>query len=146
MDIEQLQELADRLARAKGPNQDLDEILWAGAHGWSYPLRGAAWADKRQYRNDGEKQDYTGSTDAALALVEQLLPGWYVENLGKIEIGWTCTLRLPINDIHRAVDAPTPALAILRATVCALIAKHTHEASQDLDEDDQDLGASGPRM
>jgi hypothetical protein len=71
----------------------------------------------------GSGSNCVTSIDAALALVERLLPGWRVEleTLGKGRVQSFCTLRHV--DVCGTVfgAAPTPALATILAMLDALI-------------------------
>jgi len=68
---------------------------------------------------------YTASLDAALALVERLLPGWlpYVEKLR--DDRWFAGIRVDETAYvgSRSAFAATPALALLSALLSALTAK-----------------------
>ncbi|WP_395451149.1 hypothetical protein ACHMW7_15980 [Aminobacter sp. UC22_36] len=75
---------------------------------------------------------YTASLDAAVALVERVLPGWRVENLCEWDADvlrqrgpWTCDLMRRGKDFAdhfpaKCAHAPTPAIALLIATLKAL--------------------------
>lgn len=152
MDINQLHELADKLARATGPDSGIDDEMLVIFHGFSIDHDGwlrnsAGWVHDRN-----PSTAYTTSVDSALRLVAWQLPDWRIERIEQFEGFWRVALeqreRRPgeTDETEPVVcHAATLPMAILRATVAALIAKHTHDASQDLD-DDQDLGTSGPRM
>lgn len=84
--------------------------------------------------------DFTSSIDAALGLVERVLPGWMVVNLCEWDSDilrsrgpWTCTLKkLGTQDDFTAdkgqcPHAPTPALAVCLATLRAL--KHREQGN-----------------
>lgn len=136
MDIEKLQELADRLARATRPDRELSLLVLT-------ELVGIAPGDAEAFI--GTSDDPSRFVDAALWLADRRLPGWDVvvkrcsDGSGEAYlIDPNCVYQQPFG--HHVTT-----LAILRATVTALIAQHTHDASQDLDGD-RDLGASGPRM
>jgi hypothetical protein len=63
---------------------------------------------------------YTASIDAALALVERVLPGWQVNvsafgNVAEASLGG--------RGVYPPIQAPTPPLAILVALLTAIISK-----------------------
>lgn len=141
MDIEQLQILADRLSRATEPDRDLDEILWAFVHGWSYPLRGAAIADKRHYHDGGEKQDYSYSIDAALKLAEGF--GYRVASIENVSWSDNQPAKVTIfagrrdDGVILESEAAIPSLAILRALIFALAIKVVRDLKKNLSADDR---------
>ena len=137
MDIEQLQELADRLAWATRPDRELSLLVLT-------ELVGIAPGDADAFI--GTSDDPARFVDAALALVERRLPGWDVVVKRCSDGSGEAYLIDPNCVYQQSFGHHVATLAILRATVSALVAKHTHDASPDLDEDDQDLGATGPRM
>lgn len=124
-----LPSLLTRVQAATGPDRELDEAIgkWLWAKGYN------PW-DCFNYNKDRDVhgKPFTSSIDAALALVEKLLPGWRYAMasvvLGKDEhdhVPW-CGLAGPyssctFND-HEG-RATTPPLAILAALLSALIAK-----------------------
>lgn len=91
--------LADRLTRASGPDSGLD--------GEIARTLGVA------------QQGYTGSVDAARALVASLLPGWHL-HVGFDVGGVLPYAALNRDDRHWEATAPTVPLAILRAAVAVL--------------------------
>lgn len=132
--VERLRGLIERLEKLKGPSRDLDwriekELVRAG----SFPET-ALWPPFMV----GSKFEktipaYTASLDAAVALVERVLPGW----TGIVDFGGptkcTATLVGPLREIGEDFDgAPveirddaggegsTPAIALLIATLKAL--------------------------
>lgn len=171
MDIEKLQELAERLARATGPDRNLDTLLWRHLAGDRQLRRllGEAEGDPKNWtitnyghgdftvqpRNAPKQRPYvvpryTSSIDAALKVAEAL--GYQIASI-EWNKSWSGAKAVEVTIIEGEgeeesweAEAATPSLAIFSALTSALIAKHTQEASPDLDEDDQGLGASGPRM
>lgn len=69
----ELQTLLERVEKATGPNRKIDALLWPLAPDFTrdVSLTGeeVAWREHASPR-------YTASLDAALALVERVLPGW----------------------------------------------------------------------
>lgn len=132
-----LQELYARLDKATGPARELDFAMLTTL-GWKNRGPGGRFLhcpfdDCRVIqREDGvwieEKHapTLTASIDAALGLVERLLPGvkWYVNNeLGGDIKGAECFL-VPCNaGGYETEFAPTAPLAILKSLVAALIEK-----------------------
>lgn len=98
-----LSELISRLEAATGPDRGLDALIakhvaglnfgWCNGEDWtcgvpSCPGCGEplGLVDERKsypsdWREDERLLHYTGSTDAALALAERVLPGWEVEQI-----------------------------------------------------------------
>lgn len=131
-----LQSLKGRIEAATGPDLELDLAIY-----------GALIFKDMDQLAPGETnpmpKPYTASIDAALALVERLLPGWawrieywpsapvtddhlpaMVEMWERDAEGWYHSPLIRINNARGA----TPALALLSALVSALIAKeHNHE-------------------
>lgn len=109
--IEQLRELAERLGKATGPYRELDDIIW----------------DELDSCRSGCPISYTSFVDAALALVERLLPGWewvVGTNVKDGERVFTALLHEKFGAVNDyPAEATTPSLAILRALVAALIAQ-----------------------
>lgn len=118
MTPETLRELQERLAKASGPDRELDFLI-ANA---LYQIGGEAWgyaACDVHPENGPEVIRLTASLDAAMALVERVLPEWccsaiktpggcegYIWRVGQI-------------GAHEGT-APTPALALLSAMLSAL--------------------------
>lgn len=105
-----LKDLAAMLDSATGPSRELDVAAFR-----------ALFPYTRVY--EAHCPPLTSSIDAALALVERLLPGWGWQ----INIGAYAILRPPkatcwSSSLCFDGDAPTAPLAILKATVAALIA------------------------
>lgn len=151
MDITALRALEERLAKATGPDRMIDGALFAAFTPWCPPcvIRQCDDSlDAMVFKIDfGVPQSerrlvphYTASIDAALALVERLLK---CSDDGEVlyDLNLTGSLNEPEHcwpaaalrwypkgstgpNWHARVEgAPTPALAILRALVAALIAK-----------------------
>lgn len=102
-----LHELATMLDEATGPSRELDNRIWDALNGCVGPTHG----------------NWSSSIDAALALMGRMLPGWSWQING----GAYAILRPPkatcwSSSLCFDGDAPTAPLAILKATVAALIA------------------------
>jgi hypothetical protein len=131
-----LTELAAMLDAATGPSRELDSAIAVALDGfetWPERYEGAGVQYCRRYGDDlaipGAAPDslvphYTSSIDAALALVERLLPGWDwgVERYGLQASGKVWPAGWHDAKVVRAF-APTTPLAILKALVAALIAQ-----------------------
>lgn len=63
--------LVERLEKATGPDRELDCMIYAQVHGWSYPLRGAAFIERNEAMKEGNAVHYTSSIDAAMTLVPE---------------------------------------------------------------------------
>lgn len=134
-----LTELSERIALAPGADRELDGAIWAhfDPAEWtrlcSFPGKKYAGhihtkAEKAAHeRNMGAylSPAFTGSVDAALALLERALPGWEMAMANEYYEG-VLTWRVSLGDPQRGCEgeAPTLALAILAALVSAL-ASHT---------------------
>ncbi len=118
-DLAQLRALAERLEKATGPDRELDRVL-------HYEL-----SDVDGLELVFGVPDYTSSIDAAMALVDRLLPRWGMslwraKSWGE---GWCPTIQESAGRSQfRAEGSPTAALAILRALVAALIDKEEDHA------------------
>ncbi|TPJ70498.1 MULTISPECIES: hypothetical protein [unclassified Mesorhizobium] len=113
-----LTELIGRLEKLTGPDAHLDIEIWEAIGGWP----------SREYRSVDYPRLYgtplTGSIDAAVALVERLLPGWnwlvHTSGGGAFE----ACLYSPDHNEHsgREIEkmGPTPAIALCIALLKAL--------------------------
>ena len=102
-----LRALEKRLAEASGPDADIDYALWTALGG---PTRGSP----------GYPNGPTASLDAAVALVERVLPGGYWE----VRCNPMASVRVTgTSDPLFTAHAKSPALALLLACVRALIAE-----------------------
>lgn len=115
-----LGELVERVKAANGPDREI---------GIDLLIRFDPFYGKAASRSDGISAmlilnaDPTASIDAALALVERVLPGWWVQHLGKVTTGWACRIEtqgISIPKTTRPLYAPTAPLAILLALLSAL--------------------------
>lgn len=128
--------LLERVEKATRKSDDLDQHIFAWHRGWSFPLFGAARQEWNEALRHGILVDYTASLDAALALVEEKLPGkyWYVA-AGRARVGEPLYGAQIVG--HRengvAIDEPIglaehehgAALAILAALLRALLTQES---------------------
>lgn len=150
-----LQSLLTRAQQATGASRAIDfelHILLVGAAVWpATDMRGRITNPHSKmsdylgaYREviDADDQDfdfprYTASVDAALGLVERVLPGWFVGNICQTDYGrWYATVtRGPpsLATYHaQSKTVATPALAL----ICALLSAKIAEASTPHEEKD----------
>lgn len=133
-----LAKLIERVEAAHGPDAELDEALTAFVVG-AERVDDATFDHKHGYTRDGSWvsigpiQPITASHDAALALKEALLPGWYWRAgwgsvgewvNGRRMQGWCHLNRVHPDHCNREDEATgraaTPPLAIVLATLKAL--------------------------
>lgn len=67
------EEIENRLASSKASEDDLNQILFAKAYGWSYPLVGAAYHHFHDMTRQSGKTDFTGDAEAAFVLARRVL-------------------------------------------------------------------------
>lgn len=131
--------LLERVKAATGPTRELDGDLFLDLG--VYPIESQSrWESppSAPIREWASRQalPYTASIDAALALVEKMLPGavWHVMtdygDLNRAKIGQEGNPRASIyrsddRQLFSQADAITPALAILAVLLTALIARET---------------------
>jgi hypothetical protein len=110
MDVTQLQSIRDRVANATGPDREIDYAIYTYSTGL--------------WRTD-DFPAVTSSIDAALALVERVLPGWEWSVWASGGVFGATIYNTPEDEIEPCVSAqaPTAPLAILKAFVAALIAQ-----------------------
>jgi hypothetical protein len=136
---EELRALLDRVQKATGPDRELDkELLWVlGRYSW----RGMNyWNDTGEMWPSRLSVFFTASIDAAVALVERVLPGWshaHITQKTHTNIGYVHNNETAFTGLAARPNpkrqwfecrAPTPPLAILAAMLSALIALSTTEA------------------
>lgn len=83
-----------------------------------------------QQRAEDAKNAYNGSLDAAKALHEAVLPGWWVQHLGQVRGGWRVRLETQGKSIPEGMfnlHMDNPARAWLAAIIKALIAEAEHK-------------------
>lgn len=145
-------DLLAKLERATGPDRELDALIdiacgpkplgdiehWVNLwdHGWRLG-REPGHVYMRQHAGADEYANYpspavTASLDAALALVERVLPGWGFDITYRAAWG-NCTACVIANDRrappHTGAGA-TPAFALLSALIRALIATNADGAER----------------
>lgn len=138
---ERLAELLAAVEMAEGPSRELDDAIAFQIDGYEHyesfnPDSGESTPGLARWRHEsgaiwtGSRRDavrhYTSSVDAALALVERVLPGW-TWRIGNTADGLDCFCRLGASITeHYATTAP---LAILAALLRALLAKETSDVA-----------------
>lgn len=133
---EKLQVLLERVKAASGPDREMDAAVWLALEPgvtrkqWSYIHTASGQECRMDETRDATGRlivvpSFTASIDAALALVERVLPGWF----GKVSFngrGSFCWLWEPgvldDDDDGKPIYGKTPALAILAALLTALAA------------------------
>jgi hypothetical protein len=124
---QQLRALAERVAKASGPDTDLDYDIQRTLAG------PGAWTTDREYY-----PPITSSIDSALALVERVLPNWQGIYLTSEWTGikrpgngeeFSCTLRRGIHSyvLVESNKRPSFPLAILSALIVALLSEAAHD-------------------
>lgn len=118
-----LNELFERVKKATGPDRKLDIAIARQTH---HPSMDGCNPDHDNFIMAGSKMDrripaFTASIDAALALVERVLPGWPQQ--------WAEMLREAMDDLWAETSPQMPIirlpLAILAALLSALISKES---------------------
>ena len=131
---QQLQALAERIAKASGPDRELDGMVWCAADGYEFVQWDGAGV---VYRGDSRRgithqpadhiREYSASIDSALALVERLKPGvFWLIGKGKTrsaEPPFGAQLLFGTKEILGEGEAATAPLAILRALIAALLSE-----------------------
>lgn len=133
-----LAELLERVKAASGPDRETDVALWlAMTPGATYrttrakhTATGREWDINESRVNGGalvEVPTFTASLDAALALVERVLPEDRIVTAGAIVANGTsrgmASVTTVANRASHTANGATPALALLAATLSALIAQ-----------------------
>lgn len=128
-----LEGLVERVKAATGPDRELDISIGTTIGGWTYQPHvphNFKWHDG-EFDRPGGPPSYTASIDAALALVERLLPDWVVADLSQNSRvagdPWGCTLAIYYGSYpsknrmaKSGYDFQRPSLAILAALFTAL--------------------------
>lgn len=120
----ELATLRARIDAATGPDRELDLSLAEALVPDVVVLlhnRGTGQNERSTYWH------YTASIDAALALVERLLPGWLwtFGSYGPDDGPWACITEPTEPCADYAARGPTPALAILSALMSAMIERES---------------------
>lgn len=127
-------ELRERVERASGPDRALDAYVLTNLEAERAPH---SWAEcealrSNPYLNHTDLPPITASLDAALAFVEQVLPGWRVAEMKdgiRHDDGEYCHIALwcPANPYlgHKfGANAKTPCLALIASAIRALEDDH----------------------
>jgi hypothetical protein len=127
--IAQLEDLERRLKDATGPDRELNaRITYITTPITQYYDSMEAWL-RTNISMSNARPPYTTSIDAALALVERMLPGYFLEHLGDNPTAHPKRAPVPMNEVAAELSngmsfnegrAPTRPLAILLALVAAL--------------------------
>jgi hypothetical protein len=121
-----MDDLIARLARATGPDQELDEAIWRKFGGSVILVKEAGgyehrrWMDSENVRWAEKLTDFTGSMDCAM----QLMPGsidWELKT-ARHRAGYIATLF--DRQTTFMADAKTPAIALC---IAALRARNAHD-------------------
>ena len=134
----ELGELIERVEKLTGPDREVDcEIAWAT--GWDIEATNYSGTWRRAFpswRGVGERTHraadnwgvppFTASLDAAVALVERVLPAWSWEcrasgtgDKGQATV-WNPIKAPGHNDEQLAYNCPSPAIALVLATLRAV--------------------------
>lgn len=110
--------LVEKLEAAEVGSRSLDQAVWLATGGWE---------------GVNAPPSFTTSLDAALALAERVLPGWFVglqQNRWVHREGpaWAAYLTPPKSSLEIEGDGPTPALALCIAICRALNLNETRHA------------------
>lgn len=127
-----LKELLERVEKAEGPDRELDVLIAQAIAKPTTMLNGLTFDGAvAAYPNDlaGIAQNwpvptYTASLDAALALVERVLPGWkkaFSHRSFQYD-GWLVTL-VPVSGDAQQGRSESAALALLAAMLNALLSQ-----------------------
>lgn len=123
-----LTELLGKVERAVGPDRELDLAiaLWRHPELAEWPRSAQGGWHSPEWGLISAPEHYTSSLDAALALAERVLPtllGW------KLERTDTCWARLYFPERADSGIAATVPLALVAATLKALIAQEDEQGS-----------------
>lgn len=133
-----LNELLERVKKAKGPDREIDAHCFALSQGgrlrqfydgdksyvWEKPIDGF-WI--RDIKNVTGTAKFSGSIDATLDLVERLLPGsmWRLQSSPDTGDGFQATLVTYGPDLGSNAEAATAPLALLSCLFKSLISKES---------------------
>lgn len=123
-------ELMERLEALQGPDRDVEEALALTYGGFktSYEvgMAGNWWHRFTEGGLTTSVPAYTSSIDAALALVEKVLPGWWLHGLGRSPLHglwWATLYSLEERRAAEVEDQHSAPLAILIVLLRSLEAK-----------------------
>lgn len=137
----ELRELIERVEVATEGSRELDALVVCAARGWTF-IRKESFGYVYQRSSGGpvrssgsDEAHVTASVDAALSLLELVLPGWTVANIGQDDGKlWWAELREGFQTSYSRVaisgKRPTPALAVLSATLRAIQATRSEEGER----------------
>ena len=123
-------EIIERLEKAKAADGKIDWMIRDVVEGYdktegdydSSGFRVWAWKDGKCFEIDHTCTSYTASIDAAIALVERMLPGEWVDFGGTAgEDGWECNIHTDYIEVQE--HARTAPIAILLSLFKVLRAK-----------------------
>jgi hypothetical protein len=133
-----LEGLLKRVQEAQGPDRTIDAELATEVDDCVWDDHAMGWIIPGECGRSPQFPAYTQSIDAALALVERVLPpeanvglqqNWWPKGHEHERRRWSAVI-----DVHGRVgsecDAPIPALALLSALLKALSAQHTREGGE----------------
>ena len=142
-----MRDLIERVEKATGPDRELDIAIFEAAHpkgtltgsGWLWTRREIApaglvwyWLDRKKLTQPDFVENYTASIDAALALVEKVLPGWRRQFFERSDgSGWTARLISPTRDMVSTDElkaCPSAPLAILLALLRSIQKQDNEDA------------------
>lgn len=110
----ELEALAKRVARASGPDPELDSAIWK-----------CVASVTPGYESDANQQPIpiTASLDAALGLVDRLLPQWRwkLQQIDKGTVHFKCTLEPRTGSPARGYHEKAAPLAVIDALLRALL-------------------------
>ncbi len=119
-----LKELLERVKAATGPSDELDDAIADTLGLWEVTMEAE---DMHSQPHEVRRRDfYSDSIDAALALVEKMLPGWgwSVADYGHAGASCSCFLHpAPEQSSCLHDSGRTPPLAILAALLTAIVAQ-----------------------
>lgn len=128
--MQKLEELIAALELAQGPSRELDAGIDMLVSKWSHP-RKAVHADIQEEFVLPTVPHFTSSIDAAIALVERVLPGWR----GSVQFGkFHEVVNAYISADHDAADElashAMPAIAVVLSTLRAKLSQEKNNADK----------------
>ncbi|PVE25390.1 hypothetical protein DC522_05695 [Microvirga sp. KLBC 81] len=123
--MSKLLELKQRVETAEGPDRELDYEIWAALHGWKIRRHGNTrffqTPDNYNSVRALRAPKLTSSLDAAIALLERMLPGWHID-LRRYSDGWYARVQERSYAVQYPVSAQfgNAALALMHALLTAL--------------------------
>lgn len=120
--IETLKALRERVLAATGHDDNLCDAIATALDDWMTGHT-SSYDQHSKPETFHHRDDYSDSIDAALALVERVLPGWDICLSHGHGEPWESCIAPPDRAANDIGHAPTLPLAILAALLSALIAK-----------------------